>query len=79
MKNYLIAMSSLALISVMYFDGILDISGRYNRGTLRNDVVRVQTFEDETDQKAVESAMRHFGQFTTCVETPANCVSNRSF
>jgi len=74
------ATSALSLfISVFYFDGILNISGRYHAKTLRNDVERVQTMNDETDQKAVEAAMRHFGDFTTCVDTPSKCVSNRKF
>jgi hypothetical protein len=79
MKKYLISLSSLALISVMYFDGILDISGRLNRGTLRDDVVRVQTMADETDQLAVESAMRHFRQFADCVAKPETCKSQASY
>jgi hypothetical protein len=78
MKQYS-AIIGIMFISVFYFDGILNISGRYHAKTLRNDVERVQTMNDETDQKAVEAAMRHFGDFTACVDTPANCVSNRKF
>lgn len=78
MKKYS-SIIGITLIAVGYFNGILNISGRYHAGTLRTDVERVQTMKDETNRLAVESAMRHFHQFTTCVETPANCVSNRQY